>query len=112
MEVKARAFDQPIAPRKVRLVLDAVRGQKIEDAYNILDIMPYKSSRLVRNIILSAVANAKTNNSLSQDNLYIKKAYADEGRTLKRFKARSRGRAAPRLKRYSHINIVLEEAVI
>ena len=60
MEVKARAFDQPIAPRKVRLVLDAVRGQKIEDAYNILDIMPHKSSRLVRNIILSAVANAKT----------------------------------------------------
>ncbi|MDG1989925.1 MAG: 50S ribosomal protein L22 [Dehalococcoidia bacterium] len=111
MEVIAKAFNQPIAPRKVRLVLDSVRGQKVNDAYDILDVLPHKSARLVRNVILSAVANAKNNKGIPTENLIIKKAYADEGRTLKRFKARSRGRTAPRLKRYSHINIIVEEEI-
>ena len=111
MEIIARAVDQPVAPRKVRLVLDAIRGHKINDAYNILDVLPHKSSRIVRNVLMSAVSNAQHNNGLSSVNLVVKKAYPDEGRTLKRFKARSRGRVAPRLKRYSHINIIVSEEI-
>ena len=74
MEIIARAVDQPVAPRKVRLVLDAIRGHKINDAYNILDVLPHKSSRIVRNVLMSAVSNAQHNNGLSSVNLVVKKA--------------------------------------
>ena len=108
MEVRALASDQPVAPRKVRLVLDMVRGRTVDEALTLLEFMPQPSARIVWKVIKSAAANAENNFDLNPDGLKIKSAIAGDARTLKRFRARSRGRMAPVLKRYSHIEVVVE----
>lgn len=108
MEVRALASNQPVAPRKVRLVLDLIAGRPVEEALAVLDVLPQRSARLVRKTVRSAAANAENNFGLDPDGLVVKRAVAGDARRLKRFRARSRGRAAPRLKRYSHIEIVVE----
>ncbi len=108
MEVRALANDQPVAPRKVRLVLDMVRGRTVDEALTLLEFMPQPSARIVWKVIKSAAANAENNFDLNPDGLKIKSAIAGDARTLKRFRARSRGRMAPVLKRYSHITVVVE----
>jgi large subunit ribosomal protein L22 len=108
MEVRALAADQPVSPRKVRLVLDLIRGRPVVDALNVLQHMPQPSARLVSQVVKSAAANAENNFDLNPDGLVVKRAVAGDARKLRRFKARSRGRAAPRVKRYSHIEIVVE----
>ena len=108
MEVRALAADQPIAPRKVRLVLDLIRGRSVVDALNLLNSLPQPCARLVSSVVKSAAANAENNFDLNPDGLVVKKAAAGDARKLKRFKARSRGRAAPRITRFSHIEIVVE----
>ncbi len=108
MEVRAKAADQPVSPRKVRLVLDLIRGRSVEDALNVLRFTPQPSARIVAQVVKSAAANAENNFDLNPDGLVVKRAFAGDARKLRRFKARSRGRAAPRIKRYSHIEIVVE----
>ena len=108
MEVRALANDQPVAPRKVRLVLDMVRGRTVDEALSLLEFMPQPSARIVWKVIKSAAANAENNFDLNPDGLKIKSAVAGDARTLKRYRARSRGRMAPVLKRYSHIEVVVE----
>ena len=108
MEVRALANDQPVAPRKVRLVLDMVRGRTVEEALSLLEFMPQPSARIVWKVIKSAAANAENNFDLNPDGLRVKSAIAGDARTLKRFRARSRGRMAPVLKRHSHITVVVE----
>ena len=108
MEVRALANDQPVAPRKVRLVLDMVRGRTVDEALSLLEFMPQPSARIVWKVIKSAAANAENNFDLNPDALRVKKAVAGDARTLKRFGARSRGRVAPMVKRYSHIEVVVE----
>jgi large subunit ribosomal protein L22 len=108
MEVRALAADQPVSPRKVRLVLDLIRGRPVADALNVLQGIPQPSARLVSQVVKSAAANAENNFDLNPDGLVVKRATAGDARKLRRFKARARGRAAPRVKRYAHIEIVVE----
>lgn len=108
MEVRALASNQPVAPRKVRLVLDLIKGKPVDEAMAMLEFLPQRSARIVRKTVRSAVANAENNYDLDPDQLIIKSATAGDARTLKRFRARSRGRMSPQLKRYSHIEIVVE----
>ena len=108
MEVRALASNQPVSPRKVRLVLERIRGLPVEDALNVLEFLKQPSARIVWKTVKSAAANAENNFNLDPDRLVVKRAVAGEAPTLKRFRARSRGRASPLLKRSSHIEIVVE----
>ena len=110
MEVSATARYLPVSARKVRLVLDQLPGKRIDEAMTILRFLPTPHARLVAKVLHSAAANAENNHSLDRDDLRIKRAYAGEGRTLKRWKAKSRGRVAPILRRTSHVTVIVEEA--
>lgn len=107
-EVRALATNQPVSPRKVRLVLETIRGLPVADALDVLGALPQPSARIVRSIVRSAAANAENNHALDPDGLRVKSAIAGDARKLRRFKARSRGRVAPRITRLSHIEIVVE----
>ncbi|NLC97398.1 MAG: 50S ribosomal protein L22 [Erysipelotrichaceae bacterium] len=109
MEVKATAKTIRIAPRKVRLVLDLVRGKDAKEALDILKFTPNHASEQVSKVLKSAVANATNNHDLDENKLYIKSCYADEGVTLKRYRPRAKGNASQILKRTSHITIVVSE---
>ena len=108
MEVRALATDQRVSPRKVRLVLGLIKGKSVAEALALLEILPQRSARIVSKTIKSAVANAENNYDLNPDLLIVKTATAGDARTLKRFRARSRGRVSPQLRRCSHIEIVVE----
>ncbi len=109
MEVKATAKTVRIAPRKVRLVLDLIRGKDVEQATAILKFTPNHAADAVGKVLKSAVSNATNNHELNGDNLYVKACYADEGVTMKRFMPRAKGNASQILKRTSHITVVVEE---
>jgi large subunit ribosomal protein L22 len=98
-----------IAPRKMRLVVDMIRGQRIEQALGILEFTTKRAARLVAKTVKSAVANAETTQNVDVDQLYVKRAYVDEGPTLKRFIPRAHGRATSIAKRTSHVTIVVDE---
>ena len=110
MEVKAVTRYVRIAPRKVRIVTELVKGKSAEEALTILKFLPKKAARLVSKTLQSAVANAEQNPNIDVDTLYIKRIYVDEGPTMKRWRARAMGRATRILKRSSHITIILDEA--
>lgn len=109
MEAKAVAKQVRIAPRKVRLVVDLIRGKKAGEAVSILRLTPQKSSIVVEKLLNSAIANAEHNYEMEPDNLVVSKVYVDEGVTLKRFRPRAMGRASRINKRTSHITLVLSE---
>ena len=109
MKVKAVAKDTGVSPRKVRLVVDLVRGKKVDDALNILRFVPSPTARVVAKVVKSAAANAENNFEMSPSDLKIVSIFADEARTLKRFRARARGRISPILKRSSHITVIVDE---
>ena len=98
-----------IAPRKARLVVDMIRGRRVEQALGILEFTSRRAARLIAKTVKSAVANAESNQNVDVDRLYVKRAYVDEGPTLKRFMPRAHGRATPILKRTSHVTIVVDE---
>jgi len=112
-EISAKLKHIQIAPRKVRLVVDAVRGKGAQEALNVLSFMPQKAADPVRDLIQSAVANAEENYGLEADELYISRIYADGG--PRRRKGRyggifaGRGRFRPQVRRSSHITVVLAE---
>jgi len=105
LEIKAKGKYLRISPQKARLVVDLVRGKKVDLALNILTATQKKASRIITKIIKSAVANAAQNKSIDVDNLYIKRIFVDGGPMLKRFRPRARGRATRIRKRTSHINV-------
>jgi large subunit ribosomal protein L22 len=109
MEIKAVAKYVRISPRKVRLVIDQVRGKRVEEALNMLSFAPQKGARILKKVINSAVANAEQNANVDVDALYIKRVYADQGPTLKRFRPRALGRATRIRKRSSHLTVILDE---
>ena len=109
MEVKSTAKTIRIAPRKVRLVLDLVRGKDAKEALAILKFTPNHASEAVYKVVKSAMANATHNHQMDEDKLYVKACYANEGVTLKRFRPVSKGRAHSILKRTSHITVVVDE---
>ena len=109
MEVRAMAKYVRVSPRKARLVMDQIRGKKVEEALNVLNFAPQKSAYLVKKLISSAVANAEENSEIDVDTLFIKRIYADEGPTLKRFRPRALGRASRIRKRTTHLTVILDE---
>ncbi len=111
MEVKARAKYIKMSPRKVRLVVNIIRGLKASEALDQLNFIKKKAVKPVKKLINSAIANALNNHELEKDNLYIQEIKVDEGPTLHRWMPRARGRATPIRKRTSHINLVLGELV-
>jgi large subunit ribosomal protein L22 len=109
MEVRAISKDTGVSPRKMRLLVDMVKGKKVEDALNILKFAPTPNAQIVAKTIKSAAANAENNFQMTPSDLKIVKISADEARTLKRFMPRARGRANQILKRSSHITVVVSE---
>jgi ribosomal protein L22, bacterial type len=109
MEAKAYVKGVRIAPRKVRLVLDLVRGKDVKEAEAILKFTPKGASPVIAKALKSAVANALNNNNMEETKLYISECYADEGQTLKRWMPRAKGSASQILKRTSHITVVVAE---
>lgn len=109
MRVGAVAKDIGIPPRKVRLVVDMVRGKKVEDALNILKFTTTSAAKVVAKLIKSASANAENNFQLDPADLKVVYIVADEGRTLKRYRPQSRGRFSPILKRSTHIKVFVSE---
>lgn len=109
MEAKAVARNIRIAPRKVRLVVDLIRGKEVGEALAILKHTPKAASPVVEKLLRSAIANAEHNYEMDPNNLVIGKVYVDQGPTLKRFRPRAQGRASRIHKRTSHITVVLNE---
>jgi len=109
MEVRAVAKDTGISPRKARLLVDLVRGKKVEDALNILRFTTSPNAKIIAKTIKSAAANAENNFQMDPADLKIVTITADEARTLKRYRPRARGRASEILKRSSHITVVVSE---
>ena len=108
--MKASVMHVRISPRKVRLVVDVVRGKSVSQALSILAFTRKKAALPVQKLLKSAVANAAENHGVSDvDNLVIDRITVDEGPALKRFMPRARGRATPIRKRTSHIQIILRE---
>ena len=109
MDVKATAKTVRNTPRKVRLVLDLIRGKSVEEALAILAFTPNQSATAVAKVVKSAAANATNNHQLNEEDLYVKACYADEGITLKRYMPRAKGSASQILKRTSHITVVVSD---
>jgi large subunit ribosomal protein L22 len=109
MEARAVSKDTGITARKARLLVDMVRGKKVEEALAMLRFTPSPSAQVVARIIKSAAANAESAYQMSPSELKIIEIYADEARTLRRYRPRSRGRVSPVLKRSSHITVVVSE---
>lgn len=109
MEVKASARHIRISPRKVRVVIDLVRGKSVNEALSLLKFIPKRASEPIAKVIASAAANAEHNFNLNKDNLVVSQAFVDQGPTLKRYHPRQRGQAFPILKRTSHITVMVKE---
>jgi large subunit ribosomal protein L22 len=109
MRVEAKTSYLGISPRKLRLVIDQVRGLGAKQAITVLEFMPKKGAKFVQKTIQSAVANAENNFDLNPDNLYVAAITAGDGPRLKRMKAGARGRYKPRVRRTSHLWVVLDE---
>jgi large subunit ribosomal protein L22 len=109
METRAVVRHVRISPRKVRLIMDEIRGKKVEEALNMLSFAPQKGARILKKLVQSAVANAVENSGLNADSLYIRRIYADQGPTLKRWRPRALGRATRIRKRTSHLTVILDE---
>ena len=109
MEVKAVAKDTGVSPRKIRLLVDMVRGKKVEEALTILRFTPSPLARAVAKVVKSAAANAENNFQMTPSELKIVTIMADDAPSMKRFRPRARGRADRITKRSSHITVIVEE---
>jgi len=109
MEVRAIAKDTGISPRKVRPLLNVIRGKKVDEALDVLQFMPSPTARVVAKVVKSAAANADNNYQMTPSDLKIVKIFADEAPSLKRFRPRARGRVSPIVKRSSHITVIVDE---
>lgn len=109
--MKSRAVAKYIrmSPRKIRLIMDQIRGKSVEEALNLVSFAPQKGSKVLLKLINSAVANAEQGSDVDVDKLYIQSIFADEGPTLKRFRPRAMGRATRIRKRTSHLTVILDE---
>ncbi|WP_040225845.1 50S ribosomal protein L22 [Bhargavaea cecembensis] len=108
-QAKSIARTVRIAPRKVRLVVDLIRGKQVGEAVAILRLTPKAASPVVEKVLKSAVANAEHNYDMDINNLVVSEVFVDEGPTLKRFRPRAQGRASKINKRTSHITVVVSE---
>jgi large subunit ribosomal protein L22 len=111
IEIHAVARDIRMSPQKVRLVLETIRGKPVQEALTLLRFLPHKAATPVFKVVKSASANAENNFNLEAEDLVVSRAFADEARTLKRFRPRARGRINQILKRSSHITVAVTERV-
>ena len=109
MEISARLSNAPLSAQKARLVGDQIRGMQVEKALNTLKFSSKKGAAIVKKVLESAIANAEHNESADIDELRVSTVYVNEGPTMKRFKARAKGRANHILKRTCHITIKVAE---
>jgi len=109
MEVRAVAKNTGVSPRKVRLLVDMIRGKKVDTALTMLRFAPTPTAQVVAKVVKSAAANAENNFQMSPSDLKIVSIYVDEAPTMKRFRPRFGGRASPILKRSSHITVIVAE---
>jgi large subunit ribosomal protein L22 len=109
MEIKASAKYVHISPSKLRLVARTLSGKKVEEALAMLQFMPQRGARVVRKVVMAAVANAEQRPQVDVDTLMVKGVQVDGGPSLKRFQARAMGRVNRIIKRSSHITVVLKE---
>ena len=111
MEVKAKLRHYHVAPRKVRLIIDLIRGLDVDRALEQVQSKNKRSVPAIVKLLNSAIANALNNFQLERDNLYIKESFVDQGPVLKRWRPRAHGRAGRVLKKTSHITLILGERV-
>ena len=109
MEARAKLRYVRLSPQKTRLVVDMVRGKRIQEALNILKFSPQKAADIVSKLVSSAVANAEQQGVSDVDRLFVKAISVDQGPVLKRFLPRAQGRATKIRKPTSHITVVLDE---
>ena len=109
MQVRAHLKYTRLAPQKGRLVADQIRGMLVEDALNLLTFSNKRAAIIIRKVLLSAVANAENNEGADVDELRVSTIMVDEGPTLKRFRARAKGRGTRILKRTSHVTVTVSD---
>ena len=109
MEATARNRFVRISPRKLRLVCELIKGKSIEHALSVLEFTPKRGAKILSKTLLSAVANARTQQNVDEDRLFVKQAVADSGPTWKRSLIRAHMRSTPILKRTSHLTVVVDE---
>jgi len=109
--VAVRAFSRsaPIAPKKLRVILNDVRGKRVDEAMAILRFMPTPHARIVAKTVRSAAANAENNYNMDPRSLRVTQAYASDGERLRRMTPRARGRGDVTHRRKSNLTIVVEE---
>ena len=112
MGVKSVGRYLPISPRKCRRTIELIKGKNAGMALLILQFSPNRSSKMIYKVLKSAIANAENNHDKNIDELYVYRAFVDEGPTMKRFRPRAMGRAGRINKRTSHITIEVEEKVV
>ncbi|MFA6989528.1 MAG: 50S ribosomal protein L22 [Candidatus Gastranaerophilaceae bacterium] len=111
MEAKAKQKNIDMSARKIRRVINQVRGKSVEEASKILRFMPYTAARVVEKNLKDAIANASQKTGFSVGSLVISEISADEGRTLKRARCRAQGRVYKRLKRTAHLTITVNDSL-
>ena len=109
MEAKAVAKYVRMSQIKLKPIADLVRGKDLDEALTILKFTPGKGSEIIEKVVLSAAANAENNHEMNRDDLYIAEVYANQGPTMKRWRAGAQGRASMILKRSSHVGVTLKE---
>lgn len=109
MEALARTRFVRISPQKLRLVCNLVAGKDVEQALSILQFTPKKGAKVVSKTLMAAVANARDQQNVDEDRLFVKRATADTGPTSKRSLQRAHMHATPILKRTSHLTVVVDE---
>ena len=111
MEAKARQTDIKMTARKLRRVINEVRGKAVIDAQKMLRFMPYFAARVVEKNLTAAVANAQEKYGVAANSLKISEIYADESVTYKRARTRAQGRMYSRMKRTSHLTLKVSDGV-
>ena len=107
-EAKAKLLNYGVTPRKVRLVIDLIRGKNIAEAYDILDNTAKRCAKDIKKLIKSAEANAVNNFGMDADTLYIAEITANDAMRLKRILPRAKGSASGLIKRWSHVYVTLK----
>jgi len=109
MEAVARTRFVRISPQKLRLICALVAGKKVEQALSILEFTPKKGAKIVSKTLVAAIANARDQQNVDEDKLYVKRVVADTGPTWKRSMQRAHMHATPILKRTSHLTVIVDE---
>ena len=110
MQAEAKLKHARLSAQKARLVADQIRGLRVEQALNLLSFSTKKGSAIIKKLLESAIANAEHNQGADIDELKVTEVHVDEGPTVKRIRARAKGRASRILKRTSHISVTVAEA--